>query len=212
MYRGEWFNTISHLVGATLALVGATVLVTLAALEGNVSSVASVTVYGVTLVCVYLASTLYHGVPARLKDVFRRLDHGAIYLVIAGTWTPFAAIALEPRVGIALLVGMWCLALAGLVVERLPIPGPRVLPVTIYLLMGWSAMFVLEPLRESLAPATLGWLVAGGVVYTLGVVFFALDYLRSWLHGVWHLFVIAGSACHYVAVLSLVGSASDAVA
>ena len=203
MYRGEWFNTISHLVGAALALVGATVLVTLAALEGDVPRVASLTVYGITLVAVYLASTLYHGVPARLKDAFRRLDHGAIYLVIAGTWTPFAVIGLEPEVGLPLLIGMWCLALAGLAIDQLPIPGWRVLPVTIYLLMGWSALFVLEPLRQSLSPATFAWLVAGGAVYTLGVVFFALDCVRAWLHGVWHLFVIAGSACHYVAVLSL---------
>ena len=203
MYRGEWFNTISHLIGAVLALVGATVLVTLAALDGDGPRIASLSVYGVTLFAVFLASAVYHGVPARLKDVYRRLDHGAIYLVIAGTWTPFAVIAMRSEVGLPLMIGMWSLAVLGLIVDRLPIPGPRILPVTIYLLMGWSAMFVLEPLREGLTPATFAWLVAGGVVYTVGVVFFALDYLRSWLHGVWHLFVIAGSACHYVAVLSL---------
>ena len=203
MYRGEWFNTISHLVGATLALIGATVLVTLAAIDGDGPRIASLSVYGVTLFAVFLASTVYHGVPERLKDFYRRLDHGAIYLVIAGTWTPFAVLAMRSEIGVPLMIGMWCLAVLGLIVDRLPIPGPRVLPVTIYLLMGWSAMFVMEPLREALEPATFAWLVAGGIVYTLGVVFFALDYLRSWLHGVWHLFVIAGSACHYVAVLSL---------
>ena len=203
MYRGEWFNTITHLIGAALALVGATVLVTIAALDGDAPRVASLTVYGVTLFAVYLASTLYHGVPERLKAVFRRLDHGSIYLVIAGTWTPFAALAMEADVGRAMLLAMWSLAAVGLLVDSLPIPGPRILPVTIYFLMGWSAMFVLEPLREALSPATFAWLVAGGVVYTLGVVFFALDYLRSWMHGVWHLFVIGGSACHFVAVSSL---------
>ena len=203
MYRGEWFNTISHLVGAALALVGATVLITLAALDGDASRIASLAVYGVTLFAVYLASTLYHGVAGRLKALFKRLDHGAIYLVIAGTWTPFAAIAMDADVGRPLLSWMWGLAALGLIVDQLPIPGPRILPVTIYMLMGWSAMFVLEPLREALEPRTFAWLVAGGVVYTLGVVFFALDYLRSWLHGVWHLFVIAGSACHFVAVSSL---------
>ena len=189
MYRGELFNTISHLIGA--------------ALDGDGPRVASLAVYGATLVAVYLASTLYHGVPERLKSVFRRLDHGAIYLVIAGTWTPFAAIAMGGDIGVAMLLAMWSLAVVGLLVDQLPIPGPRILPVTIYMLMGWSAMFVLEPLREALEPATFAWLVAGGVVYTLGVVVFALDYLRPWLHGVWHLFVIGGSACHYVAVSSL---------
>ncbi len=203
MYRGEWFNTISHLIGATFALVGATVLVTLAALEGDPPRIASVAVYGATLFAVYLASTLYHGVGGRLKALFKRFDHGAIYLVIAGTWTPFAAIAMPPEIGSPLLVAMWALAALGLVVDQLPIPGPRILPVTIYMLMGWSAMFVLEPLRAALEPATFAWLVAGGVVYTVGVVFFALDYLRTWLHGVWHLFVIGGSACHFVAVSSL---------
>ena len=203
MYRGEWFNTISHLIGAALALVGSTVLVTFAALEGDPSRIASLAVYGVTLFAVYLASTLYHGVGGRLKGLFKRLDHGSIYLVIAGTWTPFAAIAMDVDVGRPLLLSMWALAALGLVVDQLPIPGPRILPVTIYMLMGWSAMFVLEPLREALEPATFAWLVAGGVVYTAGVVFFALDYLRPWLHGVWHLFVIGGSACHYVAVSSL---------
>lgn len=203
MYRGEWFNTISHLIGAMFALVGATVLVTMAAVDGDGPRIASLAVYGSTLFVVYLASTLYHGVGGPLKGLFKRFDHGAIYLVIAGTWTPFAAIALDADVGEPLLMWMWGLAALGLVIDQLPIPGPRILPVTIYMLMGWSAMFVLEPLRAALDPSAFAWLIAGGIVYTVGVVFFAFDYWRTWLHGVWHIFVIAGSACHFIAVLKL---------
>ena len=203
MYRGEYFNSISHLVGAVLALVGATVLITLSAVDRGAVHVIAVTVYGITLVLLYLASTLYHSFSGRAKWVFQRLDHGAIYLLIAGTYTPFALIALDDATGQALLLGVWSVALLGILVDALPIPGPRVLPVVLYLALGWSCVFAMDAFVAALDATTLKWLVAGGVFYSVGVLFFVLDRWFAYMHGVWHLFVLAGSTCHYAAVLSL---------
>lgn len=203
MYRGEYFNSISHLVGAAFAVVGATVLITLAAVDEDALHIAGVTVYGVTLVLLYLASTLYHSFAGRAKAVFRRLDHGAIYLLIAGTYTPFALIALGSPTGWKLLAVVWSLAVVGIVFDSLPIPGPRVVPVLVYLIMGWSCVFALDPLIDALDPIAFRWLLAGGLFYTVGVVFFVLDHWFAGMHGIWHLFVIAGSVCHYASVLLL---------
>lgn len=203
MYRGEYFNSISHLVGTVLALIGATVLITLAALDRSAAHVAGVAVYGVTLVLLYLSSTLYHSFAGRAKWVFRRLDHGAIYLLIAGTYTPFALAALDGTTERAFLLGVWGVALAGILIDALPIPGPRILPVALYLLLGWSCVLVMDSFVTVLDPLVMRWLIAGGLCYSIGVVFFVLDHWISHMHGVWHLFVLAGSACHYVAVLLL---------
>lgn len=203
VYRGEYFNSISHLVGAAFAVIGATVLITLSAVQKDAVHVVGVSIYGVTLVLLYLASTLYHSFAGPAKRVFQRLDHGSIYLLIAGTYTPLALVALSGSTGWILLAVVWGLAAFGLVVEALPIPGPRVLPVVIYLVMGWSCLFALDPLLAALEPATFYWLFAGGLFYTVGVVFFVLDTWFNGMHGVWHLFVIAGSVCHYVAILLL---------
>lgn len=203
MYRGEYFNSISHLVGAAFALIGATVLITLTAVEGDALHIVSVTIYGVTLFALYLASTLYHSFAGPVKSVFRRLDHGAIYLLIAGTYTPFALIALEGATGWWLFGTIWGLAVLGLVVDALPIRGPRILPVCLYIAMGWSCLFALDALRAALTPAAFAWLVAGGISYTVGVVFFALDGRLPFMHGIWHLFVLGGSISHYFAILLL---------
>jgi hemolysin III len=203
MYKGERFNSISHLVGASLALVGGAVLVTDAAIGGEVQEIVSYSVYAGTLFLLYLTSTLYHSISGPAKNILRVLDHQAIYLLIAGTYTPFAMVALQGSLGWWLLGIIWALALVGMVLDALRRHGPRVVSVLLYLLMGWLCIFALDPLVSALSSASLSWLIAGGVFYTSGVIFFVLDNWYPWCHGVWHLFVMAGSVCHYFSILLL---------
>ncbi|MGE5242444.1 MAG: PAQR family membrane homeostasis protein TrhA [Bacteroidota bacterium] len=201
MYPGERFNGISHMIGAVLALAGLAVLVANAARQADAWKIVSFSLYGATLFALYGFSTLYHSLRGRAKPIFRRLDHLAIYLLIAGTYTPFALVTLRGAWGWSLFGVIWGLAIVGMALEFLPRKGPRILPVVIYLLMGWLALIALRPLMQALAPAGLAWLLAGGVFYTVGVLFYALDARLRYAHGVWHLFVLAGSISHYFAVL-----------
>jgi hemolysin III len=203
MYKGERFNSISHLVGASFALVGGAVLVTLAVIDGDVAKIVSYSVYAATLFILYFTSTLYHSFPGRAKTVFRVIDHQAIYLLIAGTYTPIAMVALKSAGGFWLLGGVWAMAAIGMVLDAVRRTGPRIGSVILYLAMGWFCVLALDSLVVVLPPASLILLVAGGILYTGGVAFFALDSWYPWCHGVWHLFVLAGSACHYVAILLL---------
>lgn len=200
MHRGERFNTISHLVGAALALAGAAALVVFAGFDGEARKVVSFSVYGLTLFLLYLVSTLYHGLGGRAKKVFMILDHQAIYLLIAGTYTPFTLFTLRGATGWWLFGAVWGLAVIGIVLDALPRRGRRIIPLIIYLVMGWMIVFALDPLLATFTPAGFRWLLAGGVLYTLGVVFFILDHWYPWAHGVWHLFVLAGSASHYISI------------
>ncbi|HCU53628.1 MAG TPA: hemolysin III [Gammaproteobacteria bacterium] len=204
MIKGERFNGISHLIGAGLAIAGAVVLVVAAAQDGEARRLVAFSVYGATLFLLYLISTLYHSLPGRAKRVFQVLDHQAIYLLIAGTYTPFTLVTLNGPTGWWLFGVIWGLALLGLVLDALPRRGARVVPFVIYFTMGWLVVLALNPLLEALPRAGFYWLLAGGLLYTFGVVFFALDRRYPWMHGVWHLFVLAGSISHYVAVLSYV--------
>jgi hemolysin III len=201
MIKGERFNSISHLLGAALALAGAAVLVVVAARDGEARRIVSFSVYGASLFLLYLISTLYHGLPGRAKHVFRVLDHQAIYLLIAGSYTPFTLVTLNGQVGWWLFGTIWGLAVLGLVLDALPRRGARVVPFVIYFTMGWLVVLALDPLLVALPRAGFYWLLAGGLFYTSGIVFFALDRRYPWMHGVWHLFVLAGSISHYVAVL-----------
>ncbi len=203
MYKGEIFNSVSHLVAAALALVGASVLITLAAVEGNILKIVSYTVYSITLFLLYLASTLYHSFQGRAKDVFQRFDHLAIYLLIAGTYTPFALVAIKGSTGWWLFGVVWSLALIGMIVENLPIKGPRIIPIVIYLMMGWACVFTLDSMMAGMSEMGFALLVAGGIVYSAGVVFYVLDNWFPWCHEIWHLFVIGGSVCHYWAIFLL---------
>jgi len=203
MYKGERFNSISHLVGASLALVGGAVLVTFAAMSGETDKIVSYSIYALTLFLLYLISTLYHSFPGPAKNVFRVLDHQAIYLLIAGTYTPFAMVALQGSLGWWLLGAIWGLAAIGVVLDGLRRTGPRIASLLLYLLMGWFCVFAMDSFVSALSPASLGWLIAGGIFYTTGIVFFILDNWYPWCHGVWHLFVIAGSASHYFSILLL---------
>ncbi len=203
MYKGERFNSISHLVGASLALVGGAVLVTFAAMSGETNKIVSYSIYALTLFLLYLISTLYHSFPGPAKNVLRVLDHQAIYLLIAGTYTPFAMVALQGALGWWVLGIIWGLAGIGVVLDGLRRTGPRIASLLLYLLMGWFCVFALDSFVSALSPASLGWLIAGGIFYTTGVIFFVLDNRYPWCHGVWHLFVIAGSASHYFSILLL---------
>ena len=203
MYKGERFNSISHLVGASLALVGGAVLVTFAAMSGESDKIVSYSIYALTLFLLYLTSTLYHSFPGPAKSVFRVLDHQAIYLLIAGTYTPFAMVALQGSLGWWMLGTIWGLAAVGVILDGLRRTGPRIASLLLYLLMGWFCVFAMDSFVSALSPASLGWLIAGGIFYTTGIVFFILDNWYPWCHGVWHLFVIAGSASHYFSILLL---------
>jgi hemolysin III len=203
MYPGERFNSISHLVGASLALVGGGVLVTVSAFEGDAAKIASYSVYAVTLFTLYLASTLYHSFPGRAKPFFRVVDHQAIYLLIAGTYTPIAVVVLKSVGGWWLLGGVWAMAIFGIVLDAVRRTGPRIGSLILYVAMGWLCVLAMDSLLVLLPERSFALLVAGGIFYTTGIVFYVLDSWYPWCHGVWHLFVLAGSISHYFAILFL---------
>ncbi len=203
MYYGERFNSISHLVGAVLALVGLGSLLTLSIHERDWRMIASFSIFGVTLVLMYTMSTLYHSFPMpRAKRVFRKLDHSSIYLLIAGTYTPYMMVSLWQGKGPAMLAAIWLLALGGLVMDNLIRRRIIALQVAIYLLMGWISVLVFSSLQQAIPPAGIDWLIVGGLSYTLGVIFYILDKLGKLqhAHGIWHLFVLLGSIAHYISI------------
>ena len=201
MYYGERFNSISHLVGAGLALAGSALLIVLAARLGDPWKIVSFSIYGAMLVALYAFSTLYHSVRGRAKDVLRKFDHCSIYLLIAGSYTPFALVSLRGAWGWSLLGAVWGLGLFGILQEIWFAKGARVLSLVIYVLMGWLALVAVEPLWQALTPAGFAWLVGGGISYTVGIIFYATDHKVRHGHGLWHLFVLAGSICHFFTVL-----------
>ncbi|MES2019091.1 MAG: hemolysin III family protein [Pseudomonadota bacterium] len=204
MYHGEKFNAWTHLGGALLALAGSVVLVVLTSIGGDPWKIVSVSVYGTTLVLLYSFSTLYHSMQGRAKDILRKFDHQGIYLLIAGSYTPFCLVSLRGPWGWSLLATVWGLALVGSIQELRQKSKARVLSVVIYIVMGWVALAAVVPLVRALGTAGFAWLAAGGVFYTVGIIFYALDARLKHAHGIWHLFVIAGSATHYVAILRYV--------
>jgi len=201
MYPGERFNSISHLVGAVLALTALVVLVVMGSAGGDPWKVVSFIIYGGTLFVLYLVSTLYHSLKGRPKMVLKILDHQAIYLLIAGTYTPFALVVLRDSVGWWLFAAIWGLAVFGIVLDAVQRDGRRIVPMIIYIVMGWMILLVLQPLLASIPPAGFHWLLAGGILYTTGILFYVLDHWYPRAHGVWHLFVLGGSACHCFAIL-----------
>ena len=204
MYPGERFNGYTHLAGAVLALTGATVLVVLGALKADPWRIVSFSIYGTTLILLYLASTLYHSLRGRAKAVFRTLDHCSIYLLIAGTYTPFALVTLNGAWGWSLLGAVWTLAAAGIVQECVLARGARLASLAIYVLMGWLAIVAVHPLFQALAWKGMAWLVGGGLLYTAGIAFYLFDERIRHFHGIWHLFVVAGSVAHYIAIVAFV--------
>jgi hemolysin III len=205
MYPGERFNSISHLLGVLLAAAGTAVLVTLAARLGDPWKVVAFSVYGAMLVVLYGASTAYHSVRGRKpKAVLRKIDHCSIYLLIAGSYTPFALVSLRGPWGWSLLGVVWGLALLGIAQEFWWARGARVLSLVIYMLMGWLALVAVVPLWHALTPTGFAWLLAGGACYTLGIGFYATDHRVRHGHGLWHLFVLGCSICHFFTVFFFV--------
>lgn len=204
MYRGEYFNSISHLVGAVGALAGLVVLVVLAVQVGDPWKIVSFSVYGVTLLLLFVTSTLYHSLKGRAKEVFRLLDYHAIYLLIAGTYTPFTLITLRDSGGWWIFSLVWGLAVIGIVLDIFTHRGNRIIQLLIYLIMGWIVLVALKPLLNELSGWGFTWLLCGGLLFTIGVVFFVFDQKVKHFHGIWHLFVLAGAAMHYLTILLFV--------
>ena len=204
MVRGERFNAITHIVGTALAIFGTGALLMSAALAGGARRITAVAVYGTMLVLLYVSSTLYHSLHGPAKRVFHVFDHCAIYLLIAGTYTPFTLIALHGVWRWSLFATIWTLAAIGVIKDAFFHNRFRSLSVVLYVLMGWLVVIAFTPLQEAVPSAGVVWLTAGGVIYTLGIGFYATSKRMPHAHGVWHLFVLTGSICHYVAVLRYV--------
>jgi hemolysin III len=197
----EIVNSVIHGIGAGLSIAGSTLLVVLAVLYGDVYQIVSFSVYGTTLVILYLASTLYHSFRHPVaKRVFKVIDHASIFFLIAGTYTPFLLVAIRSAWGWTLLVIIWGLAILGVSFKALFIHRFQRLSVLAYILMGWLGVVALKELLVNIPLGGLIWLAVGGVVYTVGVVFYVLKRTR-YAHAIWHAFVLGGSICHYLAVL-----------
>lgn len=201
MVTAERLNSFTHLAGTVLALAGGLTLVSLAATRQDPARLASFSVYGLTLFLTYFASTFYHGTEGRTKEVFRKLDHISIYLLIAGTYTPFAMVALQGTWGERLLAAAWGLAAIGIVQEIFVARGLRITSLVIYLVMGWMGLVFGELIADALTLNGFLWLLGGGVIYTVGIVFYLFDERFPYWHGIWHVFVMAGSAIHYAAIV-----------
>jgi len=207
MYHGEKLNSITHLVGAVLALVGFGVLLTISIQEHNALLIISFTIFGFTLILLYTMSTLYHSFhPPKLKKIFQKLDHVSIYLLIAGTYTPYMLVSLREHNGLIMLLFVWTLAVIGLLLDIFIPKRIEWLQVLIYLIMGWICTLNFSELQAAIPTAGVVWLTMGGIAYTVGIVFYVLDSLKKLrhAHGIWHLFVLSGSICHFISIVAYV--------
>jgi hemolysin III len=197
----EIANSVTHGVGGLLSVVALVILIQVAATRGNVWHLASAIVYGLSMFLLYMASTLYHAIPhPKARHVFKIIDHAGIYLLIAGSYTPFALVTIRNSGGWWLFAIVWTLAAAGIALEAFWVYRPKWLSVVVYLGMGWLAVFMIKPLTASLEPAGVWLLLAGGLAYTLGTVFYVLKRVK-FMHAIWHLWVLAGSVLHFLSVL-----------
>jgi hemolysin III len=200
----EIANSVTHGIGAALAVAGLTALVLLAVIYGDAWRVASFAIYGSSLIILYLGSTLYHSVQhPRAKRVFRTLDHTSIYVLIAGTYTPFLLIGSRNTAGWTLLALVWTMAVAGILWKIFFLGRLEVLATLMYVFMGWMGVFAFRQILSNLPPRGVTMLFAGGIVYTVGVIFYAWERL-PYNHAIWHLFVLGGSICHYFAIATLI--------
>jgi len=199
----EGWNSLTHLVGLIASIAGSALLVVFAARRGDPWLIVGVSVYGATLILLYAASALYHGVsPGLAKRRLKALDHAAIFLLIAGTYTPFVLVPLRGVWGWSLFGIVWGVATVGVVFKLLAAGRFPVVSTIVYIVLGWVVIVAIEPLVRAVPAATLAWLIAGGVTYTAGTGFYASRRM-PYGHAVWHLFVLGGSTCHAVAVASL---------
>ena len=200
----EIANAITHGIGLLLSIAGFVVLLVLAALRGTAWHIVACSIYGATLICLYAASTLYHAVISpRVKRALRIFDHSAIYLLISGTYTPFLLVSLRGPWGWSLFGVIWGLALVGVLFKFWFVERFAILSTAVYIAMGWLVVIAAKPVITHLPLTAIIWLLAGGLAYTGGVIFFAAKRI-PYSHAIWHLFVLAGSICHYFAILSTV--------
>jgi len=198
----EFANSLSHGIGLIAAIVGAPFLIIHAMRHGDTKFIVGTSVFAVVTILLYLASTLYHILPiGKIKRVFNVIDHSIIFLLIAGTYTPFTLGVLRGAWGWTLFGIVWGLALVGVTLKAFNKASHPILSTGLYLLMGWIVVIAIHPLVTRMPTAGLLWLVAGGLFYTAGVAFYATDSRLQYGHLIWHLFVLAGTACHYFAVL-----------
>ena len=198
----EIFNSISHGVGTLLAIVGTTLLLTLAALDGNVPAVIACALYGFSLIVMYAMSTLYHALPyPKAKKVFQVLDHASIYLLIAGTYTPITLVALRGSSrGMLIFAVVWVAALLGIVFNAIGVKRFRKIEWLLYLAMGWAVVWDFPAVAAAVGKQGLILLLSGGLCYTVGIIFYKMKSIR-FMHGIWHLFVVSGSVLHYLCIL-----------
>ena len=196
----EWLNSATHGLGAVLSVIGTVVLIVGASQLGDVWKLVSFGIFGASLILLYVASALYHGARhPKLKSAFKTLDHCAIFLLIAGTYTPFLLVNMRGTVGWTLFAIIWSLALSGVVLKVIFKNRFKLARVGIYLAMGWLITFASSDLVANLSATALNLTIAGGLVYTVGVAFYLADRI-PYMHAIWHLFVIGGSACHFSAI------------
>lgn len=201
--REEIANAITHGLGALMAIAALVILTVFSAIKGNAWHIVSFAVFGATLVMLYLASTLYHSLSnEKVKVLFRKFDHMSIYLLIAGTYTPFCLTVLNNWIGWTLFGIVWGSAILGIVLKAFFTGRKELLSTILYVLMGWVALFAIKPLFDSVSLTTFILLMTGGVFYTAGTYFFTKDRIK-YFHSIWHLFVLAGSTFHFFSVLSL---------
>ena len=197
----EVFNSVSHGVGALLSVIGASVIVTLAACFGDMRCVLSSVIYGVSLVILYTMSTLYHAFPFdKVKKVFRIFDHASIFILIAGSYTPCCLLALKgnPK-GVIVAAVVWICAITGIVMNSVSLEKTEKLSLVLYVIMGWAVVFVIKDIVAALSTPAFWLLLLGGISYTGGLVFYKLKY--KYMHSIWHLFVFTGSLLHYLCIV-----------
>ncbi|REG82210.1 PAQR family membrane homeostasis protein TrhA [Marinomonas pollencensis] len=198
----EIANSISHGIGLLAALIGTPFLIINAVNHADTSFVVGVSIFSATMILLYLSSTLYHAAPAgSVKNLFRVVDHSAVYFLIAGTYTPFMLGVLRGAWGWSILVSVWGLAAVGVLLKAFGKAKHPFVSTVLYVLLGWLIVIAIKPLVELMAPQGLILLVLGGVLYTLGVLFYALDSRVRYAHLIWHLFVLSGTVCHFFAIL-----------
>lgn len=200
MYKGERFNSITHLAGAALALTGLVFLVVRAAHSGSPWKIVSAAVYGSTLLALYLFSTLYHSIRGSGKKILQKIDHAAIYLLIAGSYTPFTLVPLRGAWGWSLFGVVWGMAFLGIMQDLIHPTRTRIFSVILYILMGWLSLIAIKPLLRALPAPAVFWLVTGGISYSVGVIFYMLGRRWSSGHGIFHVFVLLGSLFHFLAI------------
>lgn len=200
----EIANSVTHGIGAALAVIGLTLLIILSVIYGDAWRVVGFSIYGASLIILYLASTLYHSVQyPKAKRVLRTFDHTSIYVLIAGTYTPFLLIAVRGTLGWTLLAVVWLMAITGIIWKIFFLGRFEVMATIMYVLMGWMGVIAFRQMLVNIPPLGVTMLFAGGIVYTVGVVFYAWEKL-PYNHAIWHLFVLGGSICHFVAIATLV--------